>query len=111
MEDREAAQAVELVRALRHQLHNMTTQLARVERQHVTGRTGRERRMEAAELRRDIKEAQTLIDQLEHRYLNRDEHTQQHPASRQRPNDPGPASQVISSTASKPPGWPGRPRI
>ena len=40
MGDRDAAQAVELVRALRHQLHEMTTRLARVERQDVTGRKG-----------------------------------------------------------------------
>jgi hypothetical protein len=33
--DCEAAQAVELVRALRYQLHEMTTELARVERQAV----------------------------------------------------------------------------
>jgi hypothetical protein len=76
LRDCEAAQAVELVRALRHQLHEMTTQLARVERQDVTGRKGRAVRMEAAELRRDLKEAQALIDQLQHRYLNGDERTQ-----------------------------------
>jgi len=78
--DCEAAQAAELVRALRHQLHDMTTQLARVERQDVTTmRKGR-----AAALRRDIKEAQALIDQLQRRYLNGEECTQQHPAGRQR---------------------------
>jgi hypothetical protein len=70
MGDYQSAQAVELVRALRHQLHCMTTQLARVERQEVTSRTGRQVRMEAAELRRDLKEAQALIDQLQRRYLN-----------------------------------------
>ncbi len=72
LRDCEAAQAVELVRALRHQLHEMTTQLARVERQDVTGRKGRAVRMEAAELRRDLKEAQALIDQLQRRYLSGD---------------------------------------
>jgi hypothetical protein len=68
------AQALELVRALRHQLHEMTTQLAWVERQHVTGRNGRAcaMRLEAAALRRDIKEAQVLIDRLQLRYLNGD---------------------------------------
>jgi len=71
-----AAQAVELVRALRHQLHYMTTQLARVECQDATGKKGRAVRMEAAELRRDIKEAQALIDQLQRRYLNSDGHAQ-----------------------------------
>jgi hypothetical protein len=79
----EAAQAVELVRALRHQIHEMTTQLARVERQDVTGRKGRAVRMEAAELRRDLKEARALIDQLQRRYLNGDERTQQCPPGRQ----------------------------
>jgi hypothetical protein len=84
VKDCAAAQAVELVRALRHQLHYMTTQLARVECQDVTDRKGRAVRMEAAELRRDIKEAQALIDQLRRRYLNGAERTQQHPAGRQR---------------------------
>jgi hypothetical protein len=69
-----AAQAVELVRALRHQLDCMTTRLARVECEDVTGKKGRAVRMEAAELRRDIKEAQALIDQLQRRYLNGDGH-------------------------------------
>ena len=67
---REAAQALELVRALRHQLHLMTTRLAWVERQDVTGRNGRAcaLRLEAAKLSRDIKEAQALIDRLKRRY-------------------------------------------
>jgi hypothetical protein len=68
------AQAVELVRALRHELHEMTTQLACVERQDVTVRNGRACavRLEAAALRRDIKEAEFLIDRLQRRYLNGD---------------------------------------
>jgi hypothetical protein len=82
LRDCEAAQAVELVRALRHQLHQMTTQLARVERQDVTGRKGRAVRMKAAELRRDLKEAQALIDQLQRRYLNSDGHAQPRPPAR-----------------------------
>ncbi|HWS92476.1 MAG TPA: hypothetical protein VN306_08290 [Mycobacterium sp.] len=67
---REAAQALELVRALRHQLHLMTTRLAWVERQDVTGSNGRAcaLRLEAAKLRRGIKEAQALINRLQHRY-------------------------------------------
>ena len=71
MGDRQAAQAVELVRALRHQLHEMTSQLAWAER-HGVGRNRRacEMRMEAAALRRDIQEAQFLIDQLQRCYLN-----------------------------------------
>ena len=66
----EVAQAVELVRALRHELHEMTTQLARVERQGV-GKNSRAcaMRMEAAALRRDIHEARFLIERLERRYL------------------------------------------
>ena len=70
MRDCATAQAVELVRALRDQLHYMTAGLAWVEHQDVTGSTSRALRMEAAELRRDIKEAQALIVQLQRRYLN-----------------------------------------
>ena len=53
MRDYQHVQAVELVRALRHHLHEMTTQLAWVERQDVTGRNGRAcaMRMEASTLR------------------------------------------------------------
>jgi hypothetical protein len=85
MGDRDAAQAAELVRALRHQLHEITAQLARVERQGVTGRNGRAcaMRLEAAALRRDIREAQVLIDRLQRRYLSGDERTQQRPAGGQ----------------------------
>jgi hypothetical protein len=83
--DCDVARAVELVRALRHQLHEMTTRLAWVERQGVTGRNGRAcaMRLEEAALRRDIKKAQVLIDRLQRRYLNYGERTQQHPAGRQ----------------------------
>ena len=72
MGDRQAAQAVELVRALRHQLHEMTSQLARTER-HGVGRNRRacEMRREAAALRRDVQEAEFLIDQLRRRYLEK----------------------------------------
>jgi hypothetical protein len=57
---RNVAQAAELVRALHKQLHKMTQQLVRLERQHVTGSNSRASaiRCEAAELRRDIIEAQ-----------------------------------------------------
>jgi hypothetical protein len=81
----EAAQAVELIRALRYQFDKMTAQLARIERQDVTARNARAcaMRLEAAALRRDIQEAQFLIDRLQRRYLNGDERTQQHPAGRQ----------------------------
>ena len=77
MGDCQAAQAVELVRALRHRLREMTKRLAWVERQDVTGRDGRARamRMEAAALRRDMQEAEVLIDRLQRRYLNGAERT------------------------------------
>ena len=70
MRDCEAAQALELVRALYGQMREMTSQLAWIERQGVTGGKGRAcvMRMEAATLRRDIKEAQVLIDRLQRRY-------------------------------------------
>jgi hypothetical protein len=73
MEARDVAQAVELVRALCDQLHAMTRQLARLERQGVTGTNcpaSAAVRYEAAALRRDIHEAQFLIDRLERCYLN-----------------------------------------
>jgi hypothetical protein len=60
-DDQAAAQAVELVRALCDQLHEMTRQLSRLECQGVTGTNGRESatiRHEAAALRRDISKAQ-----------------------------------------------------
>jgi hypothetical protein len=94
MGDCEAAQAVKLVHALRHQLHEMTAQLAWLERQDVTRRNGRAcgMRLEAAGLRRDIREAQVLIDQLQRRYLNGDERTQQRPAG-------GPSRAVVDLQA------------
>ena len=77
---RDAAQAAELVRALRNQLHVMTHELVRLERQDVTGTGTSSRasaiRCEAAALRRDINEAQTLVDLLQLRYLNRNRHAQ-----------------------------------
>jgi hypothetical protein len=78
-DDQAAAQAVELVRALCDQLHAMTRRLARLERQGVTGTNGRASaavRHEAAALRRDIHQAQFLIDRLERRYLNGNGHVQ-----------------------------------
>ena len=79
------AQAVELVRALRHQLREMTAQLGCVEGQDVTRTNGRAcaLRLEAAALRRDIREAQVLIGRLERRYLSGDERTQQRPVGGQ----------------------------
>jgi hypothetical protein len=74
----QAAQAVEFSRALQVQLRKMTSRLAWVERQGVTDRNSREMRLEAAALRRDIKEAQVLIDRLQLLYLNSDRHTPSH---------------------------------
>ena len=66
------AQAMEFVRALREHLLKMTRQLAWIERQDVTGRNARAyaMRIEAAALRRDINEAEVLIDRLQRGYLN-----------------------------------------
>ena len=74
----QAAQAVELVRALRVQLLEMTTKLVWVEGQDVTRRNGRAcaMRTEGAALRRDINEAQILIDRLQRRYLNGNKHNE-----------------------------------
>jgi hypothetical protein len=84
-DDQAAAQAVELVRALRDQLHKMTRQLARLEREDVTGTNSRASaiRHEAAALRVDIGEAQFLIDRLERRYLNGNGHA--HPRLPEQP--------------------------
>ena len=70
--ERDVAQAVELVRALRDQLHQMTHELVRLERLDVsaTGSRASAIRCAAAALRRDINEAQALIDLLQLRYLN-----------------------------------------
>jgi hypothetical protein len=76
MDERDAAQAAELVRGLRGQLHKMTNELVRLERQHVSGKSSQASaiRREAAALRRDINEAQILIDRLQRRYLHGDSH-------------------------------------
>jgi hypothetical protein len=70
------AQAMELVRALRDQVHEMTHRLVLLECQDVTGTNGRASaiRCEAAALRLDISEAQFLIDRLRLRYLNGNGH-------------------------------------
>jgi hypothetical protein len=69
---RDVAQAVELARALRDQLNEMTRQLVRLERQGVAGTNSRASAMrsEAAALRFDISQAQFLIDRLQRRYMN-----------------------------------------
>jgi hypothetical protein len=76
MDEVDAAQAVELIRALRDQLHQMTHQLSGLDRHDVVGTNGRASgfRSEAAALRRDIDEAKGLIDRLQSRYLNSDAH-------------------------------------
>lgn len=64
MGERDAAQAVELIRALCDALDEMTRQLSWLER--------RGAQLDAAALRRDINEAQTDIDRLQRRYLRGD---------------------------------------
>ena len=79
VDEHDAAQAVELIRALRDQLHEMTRQLSRLERLGVIGANGRASatiRHEAAALRRDISKAQFLIGRLQRRYLNGNGHAQ-----------------------------------
>jgi len=68
----QVARAVEFVRALHVHLRKMTSQLAWIERQALISRNAQAdaMRLEAAALRRDINEAQTLIDRLHIRYLN-----------------------------------------
>ena len=62
----------QLVRALRAQVHEMTTQLDWLERQSLTNFSTRRAatlRLEIAALRRDINEAQMFISRLQRRYL------------------------------------------
>ena len=61
-----------MVRALRDQQRRMLDQLAWLERRDITDKDVHSLvlRREATALRQDIEEAQTLIDRLEHRYLN-----------------------------------------
>ncbi|MGO9158724.1 hypothetical protein [Mycobacterium sp.] len=96
MGDCDAAQAVELVRALRDQLREMTTRLGRAEHQllRVTAwnRSARAQRLEAAALRRDIAEANSHIDRLQRHHLSSDERTQRRPAAGQ----PRPQSDYVT---------------
>lgn len=72
MDDVQIAQAMRLVRALRAQVDEMTIKLALVERKGATSKKSSvvsAMRCEAAALRRDIDEAQVLIDRLYRRYL------------------------------------------
>ncbi|HEY3995232.1 MAG TPA: hypothetical protein VGM40_04650 [Mycobacterium sp.] len=78
----DAAQAVELVRALRAKVDEMSVQLALVEHRAVSARSASMAlalRSEAAALRRDIAEALFLITRLQHRYPNVDDYTRQPP--------------------------------
>jgi hypothetical protein len=89
VDEHDAAQAVELVRALCDQLHEMTRQLSRLERVGVNG-TNRYAsasiRREAAALRRDIGKAQFLIDRLQRRYLKGNGHAHPRPPEQPRPS-------------------------
>ena len=79
------------------QLLEMTAKLTWIERQDVTPRNARAyaMRVEAAALRRDIQQAQFLIDRLERRYLGR--HPPAHrpmPTHENTPHRPAPAPDV-----------------
>jgi hypothetical protein len=71
MDARDAEQAWELVRALRDQVHGMTTQLNSLERRGLTNSITRPGTvpLEIAALRRDTNEAQMFISRLQRRYL------------------------------------------
>ncbi|BCZ22279.1 hypothetical protein MYSE111917_11405 [Mycobacterium senriense] len=83
---RQIAQAVEFVRALHVQLQELNDKLASIERQIGTASNARARalRIEATTLRRDIREAQSLVEQLERCYLGGNSVDPARPAARQR---------------------------
>ncbi|MGZ4513286.1 MAG: hypothetical protein ACXVX5_00875 [Mycobacterium sp.] len=100
----QTAQAVSFIRALRDHLDGMISQLTWIERQHVTSRNARAcaMRAEAATLRKDIHEAQLLIDALRRRYLR-------HPARpRQSNHQQQPESGMAIQCPSPSAGSPGR---
>ncbi|WP_156686838.1 hypothetical protein [Mycobacterium sp. Marseille-P9652] len=68
-------QASRFIGLLRGQVREMTGRLTWLERHGGNGRTERQRAMrtEAAALRRDIDEAEILIDRLNRRYLSADD--------------------------------------
>lgn len=68
--DPNLAQARHLIGALRDHLREMAPRLARAEREAIGGHTrvARARRLEAEELRRDVSQAQLLIERLHRRF-------------------------------------------
>ena len=67
--DPNAAQARQLIGALRDQLREMAPRLARAEREANGGHIrARARRLEAAALRRDVSQAQLLIERMHKRF-------------------------------------------
>jgi hypothetical protein len=66
MDERDAVQAGELIRALFDAIDAMTRRLTWLE--------SRGAQLEAAALRQDINDAQTHINRLQRRYLNGDRH-------------------------------------
>lgn len=105
MDEVDAAQAVELIRALRDQLHQMTHQLACLDRQGASGANSRAPaiRSEAAALRRDIDEAQVLIDRLQRRYL-KDAHAPRRTVDSRRPLSGHPHGDVRGKARIRPVG-------
>ena len=78
-----AAQAMELIRALRDELREMTHHLAWVEGRDVPGPNGHAMRLQTAALRRDIAAAQMHVDRLPRRYLSGAERIPQRPLGKQ----------------------------
>ena len=79
MEDQRAAQAVKFISALRDHVNEMMAQVAWLERKGARAKSSSmvsATRVEAAALRRDIAEAQVLIDRLRSRYSKGDQRPQ-----------------------------------
>jgi hypothetical protein len=68
--DHDLAQATVLISALRAEIADMAHRLARTDRESTCGHSSRDRarRQQAAQLRRDINQAQFLITRLHHRF-------------------------------------------
>lgn len=85
MRDQQTAQALALIRALREHVDEMRAQLAFVERKGAAAKSSSmvsATRLEAAALRRDMNEAQALIDQLRSHYMTGDDRTERRPPQR-----------------------------